>query len=173
MSSVQVKVRTLIVMGVSGGGKSLIGGMLAAAIGGTFDDADDFHPPENKAKMSAKIPLTDEDRWPWLRAMRAHIEKSRGTPGCCVLACSALKRVYRDVLRGGDSPRELLFVYLRGSKELISARLAERKGHFMPTSLLDSQFATLEEPGPDEAVTVDIDQTPEEIVREIVRKVEE
>lgn len=164
MSESKSSCRTLVVMGVSGCGKSLIGSMLAFSLGCTFEDADDFHPPANKEKMSARIPLTDEDRWPWLQALRARILEVRAQAPCYVQACSALKRVYRDILRGDDTRSELLFVFLRGSKELISARLAARKGHFMPASLLDSQFATLEEPGPDEAIIADIAGTPEEIV---------
>lgn len=169
-------------MGVSGSGKSLIGGKLAEALGADFEDGDDFHPPANKAKMSAKIPLTDEDRWPWLRAMRQRIEEKQAAGRSYVLACSALKGVYRDLLSGGEPRSSVEFVFLKGSPELIAARMAARKGHFFqgvsttttaggtaaPT-LLDSQFATLEEPTGDEAMIVNVDQTPDEIVGDILR----
>ncbi|WP_206170811.1 gluconokinase [Phragmitibacter flavus] len=155
--------KTLIVMGVAGSGKSLIGEMLAERLGGLFEDGDDFHPAANKSKMTAKIALTDEDRWPWLEAMRARIEEVRGaSSGVYVLACSALKEGYREVLRGKDEDAVLKVVYLKGSKELIGSRMAARKGHFMPTTLLDSQFATLEEPV--NALVVEVSGTPEEIV---------
>lgn len=161
--------RTLIIMGVSGCGKSLIGSMLAEALGGKFDDGDDFHPPANKAKMSARIPLTDEDRWPWLQILRERIVEMRAQTPWHVLACSALKRAYREVLRGEDSTGKLQFVYLRGSKELIASRLNARKGHFFQPALLDSQFAALEEPGAGEAIVVDISGTPEEIAQSVVK----
>lgn len=161
--------QTLIVMGVSGCGKSVIGAMLAKALGGVFEDADDFHPASNKAKMTAGIPLTDEDRWPWMRALRARIESAQATGSCYVLACSALKQSYRDRLRGSDSKDALQFVYLKGSRELIGSRMAARKGHFMPSGLLDSQFATLEEPK--DALVVSVDQTPQEIVAEVLKKI--
>lgn len=159
--------RTLVVMGVAGSGKSLIGAMLAERLGGLFEDADDFHPPANKAKMAAKIPLTDEDRWPWLERLRARMVEMRGTTEVYVLACSALKERYRELLRGEDGREVLKFVYLRGERSLIGERLAARTGHFMPASLLDSQFATLEEPG-DEAWAVGVDRKPEEIVAEVL-----
>jgi gluconokinase len=163
--------KTLVVMGVAGSGKSSIGQMVAERLHGLFEDGDDFHPPANKAKMMAKIPLTDEDRWPWLEAMRARIEEVRGKEtGVYVLACSALKEVYREVLRGKDGDEVLKFVYLKGSKELIGERMAARKGHFMPTTLLDSQFATLEEPV--NALVVDVAGTPEQIVAEIAGKLD-
>jgi len=174
--------KAYIVMGVAGCGKSLTGSMLAKVLDGSFDDADDFHPASNKAKMTAKIPLTDEDRWPWLLALRERLVEKRAEGRPYVLACSALKKVYRDVLRGkvvpgvtndhatpeGDSRDQVEFIFLKGSRELISERMGARKGHFMPTTLLDSQFATLEEPGSDEALVVNIDQTPEAIVSGIV-----
>ncbi len=153
-------------MGVSGCGKSVVGLRLAEKLGARFMDADDLHPPENKAKMSAKIPLTDEDRWPWLEIVRREAIGSTPPDGCCVLACSALKRVYREMLTKGQEGVRV--VYLHGSFELISTRLAGRKGHFMPPELLRSQFATLEEPTPEEGVTVDIDGTVEEVVGRIL-----
>jgi carbohydrate kinase (thermoresistant glucokinase family) len=157
--------QTLIVMGVAGCGKSLIGSMLAERFGGVFEDADDFHPPSNKAKMSAGTPLTDEDRWPWYAILRARIVEMRSKTKCYVLACSALKRAYRDRLRESDGPDKMVFVYLKGPRELIGERIGARKGHFMPPSLLDSQFAALEEPG-EEAIAVDVSGSPEEIVAE-------
>lgn len=169
-------------MGVSGSGKSLVGGKLAEALGADFEDGDDFHPPANKAKMSAKIPLTDKDRWPWLQAMRQRIEEKQAAGRSYVLACSALKAVYRGLLSGGEPRTSVEFVFLKGSPELIAGRMAARKGHFFqgvsttaaaggtaaPT-LLDSQFATLEEPTADEAMIVNVDQTPDEIVGDILR----
>jgi gluconokinase len=163
--------QTFIVMGVCGCGKSLIGLMLSQKTGGVFEDADDFHPASNKAKMTAGTPLTDEDRWPWMAALRARIETVRALGSNYVLACSALKQSYRDLLRAGDSEAELKFIYLKGSKELIGSRMAARKGHFMPTGLLNSQFATLEEPV--DAIIVDVGGTPEEIVAEIDRSLQD
>ncbi|MEY4485027.1 MAG: hypothetical protein RL693_2479 [Verrucomicrobiota bacterium] len=160
--------KTWVIMGVAGCGKSLVGSMLADALGGVFADADDFHPPTNKAKMTARIPLTDEDRWPWLQILRDRIVAHRDQPACFVLACSALKQQYRELLRSGDAPETLKFVYLKGSQELIASRMAARKGHFMPTTLLDSQFATLEEP--QDAIIVDVALTPEEIVSAILNQ---
>lgn len=159
--------KTWVIMGVAGCGKSLIGSMLADALGGVFEDADDFHPPANKEKMTARIPLTDEDRWPWLQNLRDRIVVQREQSSCYVLACSALKQKYRDLLRDGDDRETMQFVYLKGSQDLIGSRMAERKGHFMPTTLLDSQFATLEEP--QDALVVDVGFTPEEIVTEILK----
>lgn len=157
-------------MGVAGSGKSLIGSLLAEKIDAVFEDADDFHPPANKAKMTAKIPLTDEDRWPWLNNLRERIEEIQAQGRNYIVACSALKDVYRQLLRGQDDEATLKFVYLKGSKELIAERMAARKGHFMPTSLLDSQFATLEEPDESQALVVDVSGTPEEIVEAILQK---
>ncbi|WP_395742488.1 gluconokinase [Prosthecobacter sp.] len=163
--------KTIIVMGVSGSGKSLIGSQLASKLDGTFEDGDDFHPLSNKAKMSAGTPLTDEDRWPWYATLRQRIEDMRHVTPIYVLACSALKPEYRDKLRAHDQPETLRFVLLDGSKELIASRLAGRKGHFMPPALLDSQLATLELT-PD-VIHVAIDQTPEQIVSDIIQKLEE
>jgi gluconokinase len=165
---------TLIIMGVSGCGKSSIGAQLAQAIGGTFADADDFHPPANLEKMAHGIPLTDADRSPWLQILRNQIVTHPATAGPYVLACSALKQRYRDLLRGHDSPEILRFIYLKGSKELIRQRLATRQ-HFMPSQLLDSQFETLEEPREDgnltigdRAIVIDIRLTPDEILDRIL-----
>lgn len=144
-----------IVMGVSGSGKTTMARMLADATGGEWLDADDFHPPENKAKMSAGIPLTDDDRWGWLDRLNAelHIAAGKGKP--VFLACSALKQKYRDRLTAGLP--QARFVYLKGSLELIGSRMAGRKNHFMPAKLLESQFATLEEPK--DAIVLDISKT--------------
>lgn len=156
---------TLIIMGVSGSGKSVIGSLLAERLGGVFDDGDDYHPPSNKAKMSAGTPLTDEDRWPWYATLRQRIMDMRGKTPVHVLGCSALKPVYRDRLREGDSDKEIAFVLLDGSRELITSRMAARKGHFMPLSLLESQLATLQ--ATPDLVRISIDATPEEIVTRI------
>jgi gluconokinase len=158
--------RTLIVMGVCGCGKSSIGARLAEALGGVFEDADDFHSEASKAKMRAGIPLTDEDRWPWFERLRMRIEEMRGQTRVYVLACSALKAVYRERLRAGDGPDEVVFLHLKGSRELIFSRMTARQGHYMPVSLLDSQLAILEET-PD-LWTVSIDREPEAITAEIL-----
>jgi gluconokinase len=157
---------TLIVMGVCGCGKSLIGQALAQQLGGTFDDGDDFHPPANKAKMSAGIPLTDEDRWPWYAALRQRILDLRGGTSAHVIACSALKASYRQRLRGEDEPAQIAFLHLHGSRELIATRMAARKGHFMPPALLESQLATLEQT-PD-LITISIEPAPEAILANIL-----
>ncbi|HEX2890716.1 gluconokinase [Vineibacter terrae] len=158
----------VVVMGVSGCGKSTVGPRLAAALAGDYAEGDMFHPPANVAKMKSGQALDDTDRKPWLEAMAAAIAGWSRGPRPTVLSCSALKRRYRDILRTG-SPG-LRFVYLAGDKALIAARLAARKGHFMPATLLDSQFAALEPPDADEAVTVSIDQPPDAIVAEAVAK---
>jgi gluconokinase/shikimate kinase len=149
----------LVLMGVSGCGKSTVAGLLAGRLGWDLAEGDDMHPPENVAKMAAGHPLTDEDRWPWLRRIAGWITEhtADGRPG--LVTCSALKRSYRDVLRG----QHVTFVFLDGTREQIETRLRARHGHFMPVSLLDSQFATLEPPGPDEhALRVDITPPPAE-----------
>jgi gluconokinase len=157
----------LIVMGVSGSGKSTIAGNLAARLGWIFEDGDRFHPASNVAKMSAGYPLTDEDRWPWLQAIADEIDRISEAGGHVVIACSALKRAYRNVLVHGRS--DVRMVYLDGTRELIAARLAARKDHFMPPALLDSQFKTLEPPGADEnPITVSIDASVEAIIDAIV-----
>jgi len=162
--------KTIIVMGVSGSGKSRIGSLLAAKLDGVFEDGDDFHPPSNKAKMSNGTPLTDDDRWPWYAVLRQRIEDMRHLTPIYVLACSALKPIYRDKLRSHDSDPTLRFVLLDGTHELIASRLSARKGHFMPPSLLESQLATLD-PTPD-LIRVSIDQTPEQITADILQKLE-
>mgnify|MGYP001351570762 FL=1 len=159
----------LIVMGVSGSGKSTVAEALSARLGWRCADADRFHPASNVAKMSAGQPLTDEDRWPWLKAIADEIDRLCGKQQHAVVACSALRRAYRDVLVHGRS--DVRIVFLDGTRDLIAKRLATRKGHFMPPGLLDSQFRTLERPGPDEgAVTVSINASVEAIVDDIVRQ---
>ena len=152
----------IIVMGVSGSGKTHIGKLLAESLSLPFFDADDFHTPGSVKKMEQGIPLTDEDRLPWLETLAEHIDEWNERGGM-VLACSALKESYRR-LRSHDYRASVRFVYLRGSRELILSRMRERN-HFFPPHLLDSQFADLEEPP--RAITVNIDQSPEEIVAEI------
>ena len=159
----------LIVMGVSGSGKTTIREELARRIGWRYEDADIFHPAANVAKMSAGHPLTDEDRWPWLRAIADEIDRASAAGERVVIGCSALRRVYRDVLVHGR--RDVRIVYLQGTQALIAGRLASRKEHFMPPGLLTSQFGTLEPPVPDEhAVTVSIDAPAEIIVDNILKQ---
>jgi len=159
----------LVVMGVSGSGKTTVAAMLAGALGVDFLEGDDLHPRANVEKMRSGTPLTDEDRWPWLEAIAARIDEWRAEGKAGVITCSALKRAYRDILIG-DRPQVRL-VYLRGSHELIHRRMAARHEHFMPLGLLESQFATLEEPGPDERpIVVDVGGTPAEIVAAVIRK---
>ncbi|HUB47800.1 MAG TPA: gluconokinase [Acetobacteraceae bacterium] len=161
-----------VVMGVSGSGKTTIAKGIGQRLGWPLLEGDKFHPPANVEKMSRGIPLTDEDRWPWLHAIADAIDAVRTHGDSAVVACSALKRAYRDILIGDRSDVEL--VYLQGDKDLIAARMAARKGHFMPVALLDSQFATLEEPGPDEhPVTVSIAPPSQAIVDEVVRQLKE
>jgi carbohydrate kinase (thermoresistant glucokinase family) len=160
------------IMGVAGCGKSTVAGMLARRRGWSVIEGDAFHPRANVEKMSAGIPLTDEDRWPWLRAIAAEIDARRARGESSVVASSALKHAYRVILIG-DRP-DVVLVYLKGSKELISARLKARRGHFMPPSLLDSQFATLEEPGPDESpIVLSIEPPVEAIVDQLERQLDQ
>jgi gluconokinase len=157
-------------MGVAGSGKSTIGAALARALGVDFVEGDDYHPRENVERMAAGIPLTDADRAGWLRGLADRLREARHEGRGLVMTCSALKRAYRDVLRSGAP--ELQLVFLRGPRSLIAERLAGRRGHFMPASLLDSQLATLEEPGPDEhAWVTDASVPPDEIVARLVAKV--
>ncbi|KAF2781084.1 thermoresistant glucokinase family carbohydrate kinase [Streptomyces sp. KO7888] len=150
----------VVVMGVAGTGKTTIGPLLAARLGVPYAEGDDFHPPANIAKMTAGTPLTDEDRWPWLDAIGDWAHGRAGLGG--VVSSSALKRSYRDRLRAAAPG--VVFVHLTGSRELIEDRMSHREGHFMPTALLDSQFATLQPLEPDETgVAVDVAGTPEEI----------
>ena len=157
----------LLVMGVSGSGKTTVGAMLAGELGWKYAEADGFHPAANIEKMAAGHPLTDEDRKPWLAAICAWMDKQieAGQPG--VVTCSALKRGYRDELRAGRP--EVQLVYLHGDRDLIAARLASRHGHFFHADMLDTQFRDLEEPTPEEQVlVVPISGTPAEIVAEIL-----
>jgi len=155
----------ILVMGVSGSGKTTIAELLAERLGWRLLEGDAFHPPANVAKMRAGTPLTDEDRWPWLRA----IADAMGQDGDAVVACSALKRAYRDILMGDRN--DVRLVYLRGARGLIAGRLAERRDHFMPPGLLDSQFATLQEPDADERpIIVSIDADPATIVERILEQ---
>jgi gluconokinase len=161
----------LIVMGVSGSGKTTVANELAGRLHWTFEDGDRFHPKSNVEKMRAGHPLTDEDRWPWLNAIADEIGRVCAAREHVVVACSALKRTYRDVLlRGRDDVR---FVFLNGTQQLIAHRLSLRKDHFMPPGLLDSQFRTLEPPGADEdAIDVSIDAPVDTIVDNIVGRLE-
>jgi gluconokinase len=157
----------LVVMGVSGSGKTTIASALAQHLGWPFKDGDELHPAANIAKMRAGHALDDHDRWPWLARIADWIDARRAAGSCGVITCSALKRSYREFLiKGRPAVR---FVYLRGDASLIATRLAVRSGHFMPSGLLASQFAALQEPGPDEhAIRVEIDQPVSEIVAAIV-----
>lgn len=157
----------LIVMGVSGSGKSTIGALLAMRLQWEFEDGDWFHPAANIDKMHRDIPLTDEDRWPWLAAIAEWIDKTRASGGHGVIACSALKRRYRDILIGDRM--DVRLVYLKGDEALIARRFATRHEHFMPLSLLRSQFEALEEPGRAEnPITVSIEPAPHEVVSRIL-----
>lgn len=156
--------KVVVLMGVCGSGKSTVGRALAERCGGVFHDADEFHPPDNIRKMQRGEPLDDADRAPWLSQLAALLSSSTQTP--VFLACSALKARYRETLRDGRD--EVVFVYLRGSPEMIRARLRARSGHFMPENLIDSQFAALETP--EAALTVDIDEPVDALVDRIIRE---
>ena len=152
-------------MGVAGCGKTTVAKLFAAKTGAVFYEGDDFHPPENVAKMRGGIPLTDEDRATWLLALRKIISSSLAANSFAVLTCSALKAKYREQLQDGDA--RVQFVHLTGSREVIAARLKARSGHFMPPTLLDSQFAILEPPA--DALTFSCEKSPDEIVAELVQ----
>ena len=157
----------VVVMGVSGSGKSTIAAMLAQRLHWVYEDADWFHPKSNIEKMHHGEPLNDEDRWPWLRGIAEWIDATRRAGGHGVVACSALKRVYRDILIG-DRP-DVRLVFLKGNRDLVARRIAARADHFMPTTLLESQFAALQEPQADEhPITVSIVPHPRDIVEAIV-----
>ena len=161
-----------VVMGVSGAGKSTVAALLVGALGCQFQEGDNLHPPENVEKMRSGIPLTDADRLPWLRRIAEEIDGWRARGECGVLTCSALKRSYRDLIIGDR--HDVVLVYLKGSRDLIHQRMAARHEHFMPIALLDSQFATLEEPMPDEhPISVDVGGKPAEIAHEIVCRLED
>ena len=153
----------VILMGVTGCGKTKVGSMLAEACDWDFLDADDFHPAENVAKMKSGVALTDEDRWPWLARLNTLLLDVEREGKNLVLACSALKQVYRDRLARGCAA--VRFVFLDGDKELIRTRLAARRGHYMNPTLLDSQFAILERPS--DALRLDIAESPDALVRRI------
>jgi gluconokinase len=155
----------IVLMGVSGTGKTEVGTRLAKALGGEFAEGDDYHPPANVAKMRSGVPLDDGDRQPWLDALSREIGAWLDAGWTVVLACSALKQRYRDILKAGRPG--VRFVHLKGDPALIRERLQGRRGHYMPASLLDSQLAALEEPA--DAITVGIEGTPDEIVAEIQR----
>ena len=158
-----------VVMGVSGSGKSLIGAALARVLGTDFVEGDDYHSAENVQRMASGIALTDEDRGQWLRSLAVRLRQAKDAGTGLVMTCSALKRSYRDVLRADAG--ELRFVFLRGPRALVAERIAGRRGHFMPPSLLESQLATLEEPSPDEHAWVcDIKESPEDLVAALVAR---
>jgi gluconokinase len=158
-----------VVMGVSGSGKSLIGDAFARALGVDFIEGDEYHSVESVRKMAAGIPLTDDDRAQWLRSLAGRIREAKDAGAGVVITCSALKRSYRDILRAQAD--DLHFVFLKGDRAVIAERLANRHGHFMPPSLLESQLATLEEPSPDEHAWVcDITESPKDLVASLVAR---
>jgi gluconokinase len=161
--------RVIILMGVAGSGKTVVGSRLATQLGGPFFDADQFHPPENIAKMAAGVPLSDTDRKPWFEAMRRQVVEAAPPGTTWVLACSALKKAYRNFLRRPNET-DVRFIFLDGDYNLIFARMAERKDHFMREGMLRSQFETLERPDAQEAMTVGVDQSRDAIVAEIIRR---
>lgn len=157
-----------ILMGVSGAGKTLIGRKLSAKLEIPFYDGDDFHPPENVSKMKSGQPLNDDDRWPWLEKLACKISEWN-QEGDAILACSALKKRYRELLKSHSAEDSVVFIYLKGPATLIADRIENRSNHFMPEELLESQFETLEEP--DQCITVSINQSPEEIVNFIIDEI--
>lgn len=165
--------KAIIVMGVSGAGKSSIAELLASRIGSKFIEGDQLHPEANVKKMAEGTPLTDEDRWPWLEIIGQKLHASREASEDIVVTCSSLKKIYREKLRSaGGEP--LYFVFLKGTPELLASRMGARKGHFMPPALLQSQLATLESPeGEPAVVTVDIDASVPDIVTDALAKLEE
>ena len=156
----------IIVTGVAGSGKTTVGRILAARLGCEFHDADDLHPPSNRDKMNRGVALTDEDRWPWLHAVRALVQECLAQNRSAVIACSALKQAYRDLLIVNAAKVKL--VYLKGSQAMIAQRLAQRAGHFFDPHLLQSQFDTLEEPV--DAIVVEISKTPEQVANAIITR---
>lgn len=159
----------LVVMGVSGSGKTTVATILAERLGWPYAEADDFHPAENVTRMAAGIPLTDEDRLPWLKAISAWIDRHDADGTSTIVTCSALRRVYREIL--GASMGRVRFVHLDGEREVIGERIAGRRGHFMPASLLPSQFATLEPLEPDEdGVVVPVTGSPHDVADVALRE---
>ncbi|HET6440699.1 MAG TPA: gluconokinase [Anaeromyxobacter sp.] len=162
------RISQLVLMGVAGSGKTTLANELGRRLGCEVADADEFHPPANVAKMASGIPLEDEDRWPWLKAIAAWIGAREESGRTAVVTCSALKRAYRDVLRSASA--RLIFVHLSGTPALIADRLASRRGHFMPPALLDSQLAILEPLGPDEpGLTLDVAAPPADLAEQVIR----
>lgn len=157
----------LLLMGVSGCGKTTTAQRLARRLNWPFRDGDSFHPPANVAKMQAGMPLTDDDRWPWLDAIGAWIDQQRAMPGKAIVTCSALKRIYRQRLLFNRPDVQL--IYLKGSQQMIGDRIARRRNHFMPPALLESQFATLEEPrGVERPIVINIAMPPNRVVERIL-----
>ncbi|MEE2658013.1 MAG: gluconokinase [Candidatus Latescibacterota bacterium] len=157
--------RAIVLMGVTGSGKTTVGEMLAQYMQVPFLDGDDYHPEENVAKMASGTPLTDEDRFPWLQRLARELGAFIDRGETCILACSALRREYRRILRGGRDSHQVCLVHLAGSEELIASRLSDRAHRYMPASLLRSQFEALEEP--EDAISIDISGTPQKIVEKI------
>jgi len=171
MTQPSEKISAIIIMGVSGSGKSTVAEALAARLGFICKDGDSYHPQANIDKMRAGIPLTDDDRWPWLHAIANDIDRKVDAGKPIVISCSALKRSYRQILVHGRHDARIVF--LKGSRDLIARRLANRRDHFMPATLLDSQLTTLEEPEADEpAITVNIDATVDDIINDIIRRLD-
>ncbi len=158
-------IRVLVIMGVSGSGKTVVGRQVAAQWGADFQDADDWHSPSAVAQMAAGQPLTDADRAPWLARLREKVIAATPPEGRTVLACSALRRSYREALCSGQTG--VAFAFLSGSPDLIASRMAARQGHYMPATLLASQFAALEPPTPEEATTIPIDQPLPQVIQAI------
>jgi gluconokinase len=160
-----------VVMGVTGSGKSTVGAMLARTLGVDFVEGDEYHSLENVRRMASGVPLTDADRADWLKALAERISEAKDSGAGLVLTCSALKRSYRDILRAADPA--LRFVFLKGSESLIAKRIAERRGHFMPASLLNSQLAILEKPSPEElAIVCDTSESTQSIVDAVIAAAE-
>jgi gluconokinase len=167
MKSSSHRPTVLIFMGVAGSGKTTVAALFAEKTGAAFCEGDEYHPPENIEKMRRGVPLTDADRQKWLQTLRGIITRALDESRFTVMTCSALKAAYRDFLKGGDA--RVQFVYLTGPRAVLEERLKARRGHFMPPALLDSQLATLEPPS--DALTFSIEQSPEEIVTALIRKI--
>lgn len=157
-----------ILMGVSGAGKTLIGQKLSAKLGIPFYDGDNYHPPENVTKMQSGHPLNDNDRTPWLQILAQKIDQWN-QQGDAILACSALKKQYRDLLKNESSGNNIIFIYLKGPQSLIAQRISDRPDHFMPEELLESQFEALEEPK--QCITISIDQPPDAVADTIIKQI--